>query len=253
MIFGVIAGVLGALIGSFLNVLIYRLPRGEDVVFARSACPNCGDKIPFYLNIPLLGYAWLKGRCKACRQKIHWRYPVVEAFTALIFIIALPTRDTAADWYGYALVCAIASALIVHFFIDLEHRLLLDKVNLYLLLLILPYGVIFHTPGHWLGGAIVGFGGPFAVSWLFFKIKGKVGLGGGDIKLWGVLGIFLGPAGILENIFLSCFVGSLVGVGLIAFKRYNADEGIPFGPFIIVVALLQILFPEITRGFLVLH
>ncbi len=237
------AAVLGALVGSFLNVLIHRLPRGGDVVFARSACPSCGGRIPFYLNVPLLSYAWLRGKCRGCGAAIRIRYPLVEALAALLFVVALPGELSSTTLYGYVLTVAVGAALIVHFFIDLEHRLLLDKVNLYLLFLLLPYGVIFHTPAHWLGGALLGFGGPFFVSWAFYKLRGKIGLGGGDIKLWGVLGLFLGPAGVMENIFLSCLLGSVVGMYLIWRGRYNGEDGIPFGPFIIGVAFAQILFP----------
>jgi leader peptidase (prepilin peptidase)/N-methyltransferase len=121
--------------------------------------------------------------------------------------------------------------------------LLPDVLNIYLLCLVLPYAVIFFAPIHWLTGGGFGFLGPLAVSWLFYKWKGKVGLGGGDIKLWGVLGIFLGPFGILENIFMSCLLGSVIGISLILAKRYDRDGGIPFGPFIIVVTLVQIYFP----------
>lgn len=237
------AATVGAIVGSFLNVLIHRLPRGEDVVFARSACPACGARIPFYFNIPLVSYLWLRGKCRACAGPIRLRYPLVEALTALLFLLALPDSVDGASLYGYVLTVAVGAALIVHLFIDLEHRLLLDKVNFYLLFLLLPYGVVFHTPAHWLGGALLGFGGPFLVSWAFYKLRGKIGLGGGDIKLWGVLGLFLGPAGVLENIFLSCLLGSLVGIFLIWRGRYDAEAGIPFGPYIIVVAFGQILFP----------
>ena len=245
--FILMAGILGALIGSFLNVLIYRLPRNKDFVMARSACPHCGDPIPFYLNVPLLGFAILLGRCRACKARIHWRYPVVELFSALVFAGSLPLHDDMASIYTYVMTCAVSCALIVHFFIDLEHKLLLDKINVYLLLLILPYSVIFLTFDHWVWGALIGFGGPLLISWAFYKLKGKVGLGGGDIKLWGVLGLLLGPIGILENIFLSSFLGSLVGVALMARKSYQADQGIPFGPFIIVVAMAQLYFPEFMR------
>lgn len=239
----IFSGLVGALIGSFLNVLIYRLPRNKDFVLARSACPHCGDPIPFYLNVPLLGFLVLRGKCRACKAPIHWRYPLVELATGVIFFFSFPDNFEMASLYTYVFTVSVSCALIVHFFIDLEHRLLLDKINIYLLLLILPYSVIFSTPTHWIGGAVLGFGGPFLISWAFYKIKGKIGLGGGDIKLWGVLGLLLGPLGIMENIFLSSFVGSLVGLFLMARRSYSAENGIPFGPFIILVAMAQIYFP----------
>lgn len=243
-----LAGILGALIGSFLNVLIYRLPIKKDIVFDRSACPSCGGQIPFYLNIPLIGFIFLRGKCQKCKQPIRWRYPLVELITAVIFVFALPEHIDVISFYSYFLHVGVSCALIVHFFIDLEHRLLLDKINVYLLLLILPYSIIFNLPMFWLVGGAIGFLGPLLVSWLFFKIKGKMGLGGGDIKLWGVLGLLLGPVGIMENIFFSSFLGSIIGIILIIQKRYHSDAGIPFGPFIILVALSQMYFPNFFRG-----
>lgn len=242
--FAILAGVFGALLGSFLNVLIYRLPRGEDFVLTRSKCPNCGDQIPAYYNIPLLGFLALKGKCRACRQAISWRYPTVELLSALIFYFAFPTSFAAADVYHYVFVCGVSVALIVHFFIDLEHRLLLDKINIYLLMLILPYVVIFFAPAHWIVGGGLGFLGPLGISWVFYKVKGKIGLGGGDIKLWGVLGLLLGPVGIMTNIFFSSLLGSIAGIILIIKKRYQHEAGIPFGPLIIVVVFMQIFFPS---------
>ncbi len=243
------ATITGALIGSFLNVVIHRLPRGQDMVVARSACPACRDPIPFYLNVPVLAWLALRGRCRACRAPIHWRYPVVEVLMAAVFWGAFPAELTSASLYGYAFTCAFASIMVCHFFIDLEHRLLLDKLNLALLLLVLPHGLVFQPAGHWFWGAVIGLGGPFLVAWAFYKLKGQVGLGGGDIKLWGVLGFLLGPRGIVENIFWSCMLGSLVGIGLMMLKRYDRSKGIPFGPFIIVVSLLQLFSPSLLRQF----
>lgn len=234
----------GALVGSFLNVLIHRLPLSQDIVFARSACPKCGARIPFYLNIPVLAYVWLRGRCRNCQGQIHWRYPVVEIATAVVFFLSFPPNFSSPAIYTALLKCGISCALIVHFFIDLEHRLLLDKINIYLLMLILPYVLIFFAPVHWIVGGGLGFLGPLGISWAFYKLKGKVGLGGGDIKLWGVLGLLFGPAGIMTNIFFSSLLGSLAGILLILRKRYQQDAGIPFGPFIIVVALMQLYFPH---------
>ena len=243
-----LAGILGLLIGSFLNVLIHRLPLKKDIVFDRSACPKCKGQIAFYLNIPLLGYLFLRGKCQKCKQPIHWRYPLVELVTGCVFAFALPISKDTISLYSYFLHVGVSSALIVHFFIDLEHRLLLDKINIYLLLLILPYSIIFNVPMFWILGGLIGFGGPLFVSWAFYKIKGKMGLGGGDIKLWGVLGILLGPIGIMENIFFSSFLGSIIGIVLILQKKYHTDAGIPFGPFIILVALVQMYFPDLFRS-----
>jgi len=238
----IFAGVLGLLIGSFLNVVIHRLPLKKDLVTARSACPHCGYQIPWWLNIPVLAWVGLRGKCHNCQKFIHWRYPIVELFMGIVFYVSFPDKLDNVTIFQWVFQCTFTAILVCHFFIDLDHRLLLDKLNLYLLLLVFPFSAVFNTPVFWIFGALIGFGAPYGVSWLFYKIKGKIGLGGGDIKLWGVLGIFLGPYGIIDNIFLSCLLGSFVGVFMIILKRYDRETGLPFGPFIIVTALIQLYF-----------
>jgi prepilin signal peptidase PulO-like enzyme (type II secretory pathway) len=237
------AAIFGALIGSFLNVVIHRLPLGKELVVSRSACPSCQALIPWWCNVPVLSWLVLRGKCRSCRVSISPRYLIVEIISALIFFLSFPNELTATSLFQWLFLAAISCVLICHLFIDLQHKLLPDVLNIYLLCLVLPYAVIFFAPIHWLTGGGFGFLGPLAVSWLFYKWKGKVGLGGGDIKLWGVLGIFLGPFGILENIFMSCLLGSVVGISLILAKKYDRNGGIPFGPFIIVVTFVQIYFP----------
>jgi len=247
-LYRIFAGVFGALIGSFLNVVIHRLPLGKDMVVARSACPHCKNLIPWWCNVPVFSWILLRGRCRSCRAPIRLRYAIVELLTAAIFFLSFPETLEIQPLFNWCFLAFWSSALICHFFIDLEHKLLLDAINIYLLVLVLPFALIFHSLAFWVAGGLLGFLGPLTVSWCFYKWKGKVGLGGGDIKLWGVLGIFLGPFGILENIFVSCMLGSLVGITLIIAKRYDRDGGIPFGPFIIVVALVQAYFPDLLRG-----
>ena len=242
-LFQIYAGIFGLLIGSFLNVVIHRLPQGKELVISRSSCPKCNASIPWWCNIPVVSWIMLRGKCRSCSAPISIRYVLVELATGLIFYFSFPSTLTAVSVFQWLFLAVVSCVLICHFFIDLQHKILPDVLNIYLLCLVLPYAVIFFAPIHWLTGGGFGFLGPLAVSWLFYKLKGKVGLGGGDIKLWGVLGIFLGPFGILENIFMSCLLGSVVGVTLILAKRYDRDGGIPFGPFIIVVTLVQIYFP----------
>lgn len=244
MLYRIYAGVFGLLIGSFLNVVIYRLPLGKDLVLTRSACRSCGYLIPWWLNIPVLSWIYLRGKCANCGDKIHWRYPVIELVTGLVAYLSFPLKVDTVSFFQWSFQFSIFCVLMSHFVIDLDHKLLLDKLNLYLLALVLPYVLFFYPIKWWLIGGAVGFLGPLLVSWAFYKLKGKVGLGGGDIKLWGVLGVLLGPFGIMENIFLSCLVGSFVGLGLILLKKYDSENGIAFGPFIITAALAQIYFPD---------
>jgi leader peptidase (prepilin peptidase)/N-methyltransferase len=141
---------------------------------------------------------------------------------------------------GFFFYFSVFCAFLVHFVVDLKHRILPDSINLYLMSLFLLVSFINNPWTHWLIGGILGLGFPLLVSWLFYLLRGQVGLGGGDIKLYGVLGIYLGPIGVMQNIFLSCFLGSLIGIGLIASKVIKRDHPIPFGPFILIVATVQI-------------
>jgi leader peptidase (prepilin peptidase)/N-methyltransferase len=132
----------------------------------------------------------------------------------------------------------------VHFIIDVKHQVLPDSINIYLGLLFFMVALFTRPWSHWLIGASFGFGFPLLVSWIFYQIRGQIGLGGGDIKLYGVLGIYLGPMGIMQNIFLSCFLGAIVGLILMLAKIIKRDNPIPFGPFILIVASVQIFFEQ---------
>jgi prepilin signal peptidase PulO-like enzyme (type II secretory pathway) len=236
--------VFGLLIGSFLNVVILRLPRKEDLVFKPSACPKCGNRLRWYHNVPLLSFIALRGKCSFCGTRISWRYPLIELFTGLVAIWLMPDQFTAYHLSEFLFYFTVASIFICHFVIDIEHHLLLDVLNLYLLAIFLAYAVFHFHWIHWVSGAVFGFGAPLLVTWLFYKLRGQVGLGGGDIKLYGILGIYLGATGVFLNIFLSCFIGAVFGLSLIALKKMTKDKPMAFGPSILLVAAFQIFFPE---------
>lgn len=239
--------IFGALIGSFLNVIIIRLPEKKDLVLARSGCRNCGTQLSWYHNIPILSFVFLKGRCAFCQSRISWRYPLIEILTGLIALWLLPTE---LNFYSIAVFLfqfIVACIFISHFFIDLDHHLLLDSLNLYLLATILAYSLFHYHWLHSLMGGILGFGAPLLVTWIFYKLRGQVGLGGGDIKLYGILGILLGPMGIVFTIFLSCFVGALIGLTLIALGKSSREKPMAFGPSILLVAAFQIYFPSYAQ------
>jgi prepilin signal peptidase PulO-like enzyme (type II secretory pathway) len=236
--------VFGTLLGSFANVLIYRLPRGENFVFKRSSCPHCKAVIPFYLNIPIIAWIGLRGKCKNCKGSISLRYPLVEFIIGVVAVLLLKPEFELTLIFLNIIKLSIAIVLICHIFIDLEHRLLLDSLNIYLGAIILSYVAFYFSWQKWLLGALMGFLFPAFISWAFYKLRGIVGLGGGDIKLWGILGLYLGPIGIFQNMFLSCFVGTLIALILIMFKKYDKKIGLPFGPFIIIAFFLQFSFPE---------
>ena len=246
-LYSVYAFIFGCLIGSFLNVVILRLPLQKNLVSERSVCPKCGTQLKWYHNIPFISFIFLRGKCAFCGESISWRYPLIELLTGLVSFWLLPTHLTAQSFGFYLYFFTLACVFICHFFIDLDHQLLLDKLNIYLLVLILPYSILNFHWIQWVLGGVLGFGVPLLVTWLFYKIRGQVGLGGGDIKLFGILGLLLGPTGIFFTIFLSCFVGAIIGLIMIASKKMSKENPMPFGPSILLVASFQIFFPEIAN------
>jgi leader peptidase (prepilin peptidase)/N-methyltransferase len=252
-LFKIYAFIFGSLIGSFLNVVIYRLPLEKNLTSQRSACPICNAQLRWYHNIPILSFLVLRGKCGFCKTKISWRYPLIEILTGLFSLWLFPDILNSYSIGLYLFYFCIACIFICHFFIDLDHQLLLDSLNLYLLAVILPYSFLMNSWQSSIIGAAIGFGVPLLVTWIFYKLRGQIGLGGGDIKLFGILGILLGPMGIIFNIFLSCFVGAVIGLTSIALKRMTKEKPMAFGPSILLVGALQIFFPEVSlwiQGFL---
>lgn len=243
MISYVIVLLFGAVIGSFLNVCIYRLPREESVAWPASHCPSCRKPIALYDNVPILSYLILRGRCRACQVPISVQYPLVEAANALGYL--------AVFWvFGFtAVACVYAgllSALIVITGTDLSHTMIPDAVTLPGIVvgllcatMILPLGLLNSLLGVALGGGIL-----WALAWVSPYIFGKEGMGGGDIKLMAMVGAFIGWQPVLLAIMIGSFLGSLVGVGLIAIGIMRRDQYIPFGPFLAAGSLLALLFHQ---------
>lgn len=235
----------GMMVGSFLNALIYRLPRDINIAYPRSSCPHCQKLIYWYENIPFFSFIFLRGKCSGCGQQISWEYPAIELFSGVVAFFMAPKTIQMPAIYSAIFFFTIFCAFLVHIMVDLKHQVLPDLVNIYLGFVFFIIGILNYPIYHWALGGICGFGVPAVISYIFYKLKGQVGLGGGDIKLWGVLGIYLGPMAIMQNIFLSSFLGAMVGGLLLVFKVIKRETPIPFGPFIILVASLQIFFPEI--------
>jgi leader peptidase (prepilin peptidase)/N-methyltransferase len=236
--------IFGLLIGSFLNVLIIRLPQKKNWVTERSACPKCGTILQWYHNIPLFSFIFLKGKCAFCGMKISWRYPVIELITGVVAVALFPVSLSVEGLAQFAFLFTVACIFLCHLVIDFEHHLLLDSLNIYLMFNVLLYVVFTYSWQYWISGGLIGFGAPLFVTWIFYKVRGQIGLGGGDIKLFGILGLLFGPLGILFNIFLSCFVGALFGGLMILFGKMTKDRPMAFGPAILLVAAFQIFFPE---------
>jgi leader peptidase (prepilin peptidase)/N-methyltransferase len=227
-------GVLGLFVGSFLNVCIYRLPLGRTVLWGRSHCPHCDRQIRPWENIPILSWLALRGRCAGCRASIGIQYPLVELVTGALF--------AGAAWlYGPTWLIAprllFVCAMIVLFMIDLQHRILPNVITIPGIVVGLVFS-LFLPPG--LRDALIGaaacslllFGMGEAVS----RVLGKEALGFGDVKMIAMMGAFLGWQLTLVSLFLASFLGSVIGIGLVAVTR-NRDYEIPLGSFLAIGAL----------------
>ena len=233
----------GAVIGSFLNVCIYRLPREESVAWPSSRCPTCRKPIAVYDNIPIVSYLFLHGRCRACQSPISFRYPLVEAANAIGYVGVFWMFDFTAVACFYA---ALVSALIVVTGTDLSHTMIPDVVTLPGIIvgllgaaLILPISVVDSLMGILVGGGILWF-----LAWISPYVFGKEGMGGGDIKLMAMVGAFLGWQPVLLAIMIGSLLGSLVGGGLIVTGVRRREQYIPFGPFLAIGSLLALLFHQ---------
>ncbi len=245
----ILAFIFGSMIGSFLNAVIYRVPRKINIAVPRSHCTKCKKQIYWYENIPVLSYIFLRGKCSKCKAPYSVQYPLIEAFVGLVAIFLMPrTYDSMALMY-YFLYFSIFCALLCHFIIDIKHQILPDSINIYLALIFFCIAFIKYTPIYYLSGAAIGFLFPYLVTLAFYHLKGQQGLGGGDIKLFAALGIILGPVGIINNIFLSCFFGAIFSLVMMGLGKMSRTTKLAFGPFIIIVAVFQIFFPALFKQF----
>ncbi|MGE5189125.1 MAG: prepilin peptidase [Gemmatimonadota bacterium] len=228
---------IGACVGSFMNVVIHRLPRGESIVRPASRCPACGRRIRAWEIVPLVSFALLKGRCAGCRGRISWRYPAVEALTgagyALILLADGPGALLARDLVFFSLLVPIAA-------IDIDHRIIPDTLSLGGIAVGLLFS--FLPGGDWKGslaGGVLGGGVLYGTALAYEKSTGREGMGGGDVKLIAMIGTFLGWRAALLTIFL----GSVLGVagGVLAMRRGGdgLKTAIPFGPYLCVAALVS--------------
>ncbi len=264
-------GVLGLVVGSFLNVVIHRLPRmmqrdwraqcrellelpdesAEPLRFnllvPRSRCPHCGHGITALENIPLLSYLALKGKCSACGARISPRYPAVELLTALLSM-------TVAAHFGFGWISAAALvltwALIALTFIDFDHQLLPDSITLPLLWcgLLLSLSGVFVDSRSAIIGAAAGYLTLWAVYWLFKWVTGKEGMGQGDFKLLALLGAWLGWQALPVVILLSSLVGAAVGLSMVLFLGRDKNIPIPFGPYLTAAGWLALIWGEELTG-----
>ena len=230
-----IAAPLGLLIGSFLNVVAYRLPRGESLLWPASHCPGCDEPIKPYDNVPVLSWLLLRGKCRNCGTRISPRYPATELLTALAFAAIVLTRGFDRDLLWEL---PFAAMLIAVAGIDLEHRIIPNKVMLPSAVFAVATAIALR-PGDLTELAIAG-AAAFA-AFLLAALAYPAGMGMGDVKLAGVMGLFLGTA-VIPALFVAFLTGTIVGVAVIA--RHGADgrkKGVPFGPFLAVGGLVGLL------------
>lgn len=231
----------GLCVGSFLNVCISRIPRGQSIVRPGSRCPDCGTPIAFYDNIPLVSYVLLRARCRACQSPISIRYPLVELLAGVLACCVLFK-------YGISLSAVVyflfISALLAVTGIDIDHRIIPDRISLagipagFVASLILP-GI---TWADSLAGILAGGGSLLAVAWGYYLFTGSEGMGGGDIKLLAMIGAFVGWKGVIFTIFVASLTGTLVGVALMAAAGKNLKFAVPFGPFLALGAGAYVFF-----------
>lgn len=235
---------LGLIIGSFLNVLIYRLPRNKSVIAPGSFCPICNEPIKFYDNVPVLSYLILRGRCRNCKNVIPIRYPIVELLTGFLFTGLALTRRSGLE---LIVLCSLISLLIAISFIDLEFKIVPDLLSLGGLGTGL-FLSIFRRPNFFITdsllGLLVGAGTLWAVSLAYELTKKTEGIGFGDVKLLGMIGSFIGPFGAIFSLFLGSLFGSIVGIAIILVKKKDLKYAIPFGPFLSLGAIIFIFWGE---------
>jgi leader peptidase (prepilin peptidase)/N-methyltransferase len=252
-LFPAAAFALGAIIGSFLNVVIHRYPRGESVVFPPSHCPRCDAHIKPYDNVPVVSWLWLRGRCRACREPISGRYPLVELANAL-FYVAIVQRTGVT--LGFLPLAALVSMLIVLIYIDLDIQILPDVIDLPGVVIGLAAGathlgalypdlVLSRTLLESVAGAAAGAGVLLAIA-LTYKLVRKIeGMGLGDVKLMAMLGAMLGWEPLLPLLLLASITGAVVGVVVMLRSGKGMTQvPLPFGVFLGIAALVMLFFGQ---------
>lgn len=249
MLLNSFAFIFGAVVGSFLNVCIFRLPVHESIIKPLSRCPHCHHPIRFFDNIPLISFIILKGKCRDCGAKISWRYPLVELITAvlslLLFLKFGPTLR-------FSILFIFTAVLIVITFIDLDHQIIPDVLTLpgipvFFLL------AVFVMKVDWLEaliGLAVGGGVLFAIAFVYEAITKREGMGGGDIKLLAMIGGFFGWKSLIFIFLFSSFVGAVVGLTAMIIKKQDLKYAVPFGPFLSAAAVAYLFWGSAFMRFL---
>ncbi len=264
----ILSFIFGTVIGSFLNVCIYRLPKEESIVYPGSHCTSCNEPISFYNNIPILSYLFLRGKCSKCNSKISFRYPLVEILTGLLFLATVWSFGLSIETFFYLI---FISALIPITFIDLEHMIIPNVITYPGIIVGILYNALKTDWGYGLElinnfslriqsffsllsevpildsifGVILGGGILLLIAYVYEAVKKRQGMGMGDVKLLAMIGAFFGWEGVLFVIFLGSILGSVIGISIIIAKRGDLKYALPFGPFLSIAAVIYIF----TGGF----
>lgn len=271
LLFACVVAILGLLVGSFLNVIIYRIPlqlqqqwRHEcetllklpispitaiNIVYPASHCPHCKQPLRYYDNIPLLSFLWLKGKCRYCHHAIAWRYPLIELCSALLaaylaYTIGLHWQLIPMLVLSWGLLCLSC--------IDIDHRLLPDSITLPLLWLglLINSGYGWVSPSSAIFGASIGYSSLWLMTQLFYVLTKKQGMGNGDFKLFALFGAWLGWRTLPFILLLASFLGTVIGLYLILIKKYPRDYPIPFGPFLCLAGWINLMWGNQLMGVL---
>jgi leader peptidase (prepilin peptidase)/N-methyltransferase len=248
----IMIALIGAAIGSFLNVCIRRIPAGESLVLPASHCPKCNNPIRLYDNIPIISYLLLQGKCRHCREKISLQYPLVELLTAIMALLLF--------WkfgLNLKLLCSFlfTCSLIVIAFVDLEHQIIPDVITLpgipiCFLMAVFAMGISWWDAAL---GLLIGGGILYVIALAYELIRKAEGMGGGDIKLLAMLGAFFGWKSLFFILFVSSFLGAIVGLTVILSKGKDMKYAVPFGPFLSLAAIAYIFWGDNFIRFLLIR
>jgi leader peptidase (prepilin peptidase)/N-methyltransferase len=259
-----VALIVGLVFGSFLNVVILRLPARASITRPRSHCPHCKKLIRWYDNIPLVSYLVLRGRCRSCRKRISPRYPLIEALSGAVSVLLYLKFGLTIEW---AIFFAFSAALIVLGFIDLDHRILPDVITLNGIWIGIIASVYLAQPSPLISrlfrsagieganprivaltgsllGAIVGGGLLWVVAEAYLRLRGIEGMGLGDVKMMAMVGTFLGAPLALLTIMIGSLLGSIVGLLFIRFANKTREYELPFGSFLSLAGIITVLYGE---------
>ena len=249
MLLNYFAFIFGAVIGSFLNVCIFRIPAKTSIIKPPSQCPHCHHPIRFYDNIPIISFIVLRSKCRDCGGKISWRYPLVELITAVLSLLLFLKFGLTLIFLTFFIFTAV---LIVITFIDLDQQIIPDVLTLpgipiFFLL------AIFVVKIPWLEaliGLLIGGGVLFAIAFVYQLITKREGMGGGDIKLLAMIGGFLGWKSLIFILLFSSFSGAIVGITAMIIKKQDMKYAVPFGPFLSAAAVAYLFWGDSFMRFL---